>query len=128
MLPLIENFISNNRDSDGTDNEKSHLFRVALAAFIIMIAGTLLYPDTFTSAGFRLGSFRISALALLFFIAAPPVLAYALSRRGALTPGIIDAALLLMVGFMTIRGFAAATNGNEMGLVAAFAVYTILLY
>jgi len=128
MLHRAETFASINRDSDGSVREKSLLFRVALAAFIIMIVGTLLYPDTFTRVGLRVGPFRISALALLFFIAAPPVFAYAWSRRGALKPGIIDAALLLMVGFMTIRGFAAATNGNELGLDAAIAVYTLLVY
>ncbi|MHB9111526.1 MAG: O-antigen ligase family protein [Thermoleophilia bacterium] len=128
MLYFTETIASSNREKDGPAGEKSHLFRMALTAFIIVIAGTLLYPDTFTRAGLRVGPFRISALALLFFIVAPPVFAFAWSRRGSLKPGIVDVALLLMVGFMVIRGFAAATNGNELGLDAAFAVYTLLLY
>src|SRR3990170_2884580 len=105
MLYLTGTIASNSREKDRLPGEKSYLFRVALTALIIMIAGTLLYPDTFTRAGLRIGSFRISALALLFFIAAPPVFAYVWRRRGVLKPGIIDVALLLMVGFMTIRGF-----------------------
>lgn len=108
--------------------DDGRLFIVALTALMVMVAGTLLYPETFVSVGLRVGPFRISPMAVLFIIAGPPVSWYFWTHRKELRPGLIDVTLPLCLVFVTVRGLLAATNGNELGLVIAFTCYVLLLY
>jgi O-antigen ligase len=120
-MNLSENISAYRRD-DG------RLFVAALAALMLMVAGTLLYPETFISVGLRVGPFRISPLAMLFVIAAPPVGWYYWIHRKELRPGLIDIALPLSLVFVSVRGLFAATNANELGLAIAYVCYVLLLY
>jgi len=111
-----------------TEGRRDRLFIVALTAFTILLAGTLLYPDTYAKSGVDAGPFHVSLTPILFLLAALPVSLYALRQRHDLVPRALDLILLLLVGYMTIRGVVAATNGNELGLVIAYAAYALLLY
>ncbi len=103
-------------------------FQPALGAVILLLAGTLLYPDTFSSLGFHFDGFRISATLILFIIALPPVGFYAWWLRRSIRLGIIDAFLLAYVAFVTVRGLFAGLHGDELALLVGFACYTIMLY
>jgi len=108
--------------------EDGRLFNVALAVLMLMVAGTLLYPETFISVGLMAGPFRISPMAVLFMIAAPPIIWYSWIHRRHIRPGIFDVGLLISLVFITARGLFAVTNGNELGLVVAYICYVLLLY
>ena len=95
---------------------------------ILLLAGTLLYPDTFSSLGFHFGGFRISSTLILFIIALPPVGFYTWRQRRSIHLGMIDALLLAYLVFMTVRGLFAGLHGNDLALLVGFAGYTIMLY
>ncbi|MBE0428979.1 MAG: O-antigen ligase family protein [Thermoleophilia bacterium] len=112
----------------GREGRRSHM--AALWTLVLLVAGTIAYPDTFVYAALRAGSLRISPLGLLFAIATPAVLwrLWICRNRQALSPQIIDLMLAVYIAFITIRGMAAASNANQLGLVLAFAGYVLLVY
>lgn len=107
---------------------QERLFVAAVASLLVLISGTLLYPDTFASAGFNIGPFRASPLSMLFIIAAPAVLLNAWVNRHFLTMRILDVMLLAMTTFFTVRGLLATDEANLAGLTLAVAAYSLLLY
>lgn len=109
--------------------ENKVLFNVSLLAFMLMVAGTLLYPDTFARIGIHLGPFRLSATGGLLVLAAPPVTWYIFLNLKQLRLRLIDAAVLSSTIFVTVRGLAANhNNANLLGLTLALAGYILIVY
>lgn len=108
--------------------EKWHLYQAALVSLILLVAATLLYPDTYLTLGISAGPFRISGLAILYFLAAPAVIWFISAEIGWLKASVVDVFLLLTMAYVGLRGAQAAQNGNDLGLVAAYVSYALLLY
>ena len=100
----------------------------ALASLVLVIIGTLSYPDTFVSVGLHVGSIRVSPMGLEFIIAAPALFWFAIRHRSLIHWGSLDTLLVITLIYVTVRGMTAATNGNELGLVFAFTAYILMLY
>lgn len=108
--------------------KRDPLYLAALFSLALLVAGTLLYPDTLVSAGWHFGSIRISPMGILFILALPATGWYCWTRRAGMNWGLLDLLLLLTLLFVGIRGLAAVNNGNELGLVVAMVGYVSLLY
>lgn len=108
--------------------ERNHLESVALVSLLVLVGGTLLYPDTFTSAGIHLASLRLGVLALLFIVTAPQVLACVWINRNRLNPGVLDTALVVTLAYFLLRGLIAAREPNIVGLTGAYFLYALLLF
>lgn len=104
------------------------LFNVALVTIVILVAATLLYPESYSSLKLSIGGVRIIPMLVLFALAASPVAFYLWRHRRKLHLGTIDLALLANVCFVTVTGLLFATSASNMGLVLALAGYTVLLY
>jgi hypothetical protein len=115
-------------DSSQNRSGQGRLFLAALAALVLLLAGTLLYPDTMTNAGLRLGQLRISPLGVLMVLALPPVAFYVWNSRHQLSFQMLDFLLLTGLAFLTIRGAAAAVTANGLLLVVAYTAYALLSY
>lgn len=109
-------------------NRNNPLLIVALASLMVLIAGTLLYPDSFSDVALHLGPVRISAVAILFVISAPAVLLFLFRQRQQLRLRSFDVAILAVIGYMTVRGLLADNPVNLRGLTLAYACYVLVLY
>lgn len=112
----------------GTNGPGSAGRLAALASLMLLVAGTLVYPDPFVTVGFHLGSFRVSPMGLLFVAAAPALTWFSLRHRYLIKGSMIDIMLSITLLFIGTRGLMEASTGNELGLVVAFVAYIILLY
>ena len=115
-------------DSSQNRSGQGRLFLAALAALLLLLAGTILYPDTMTSAGLHVGGLRLSPLGVLMVLALPPVSLYIWKNRSSLRFQALDVFLLGGLAFLGIRGAAAATTSNGVALVFAYCVYALLCY
>jgi hypothetical protein len=106
----------------------SRLYKAALLSMVLLVGGTLAYPDTFVRLGLRIGPFRVSPLGVLFVLAAPAITWFAWTHRSWLKWRLVDLFLLALMLFVLVRGVVAATNGNQAGLVGAYVGYALLLY
>lgn len=102
--------------------------KAALVSLIMLVAVTLLFPDTFTNVGFRVGPLRLSPLSITLAIATPAVALFAWKQRHKLTLRPLDLFLLASFIFVTVRGGIAADTANGLGLVIAYMAYALLLY
>ena len=100
----------------------------ALSSLVLLVAGTLLFPDTFTSVGVYVGPVRLSPLGILLVLAAPPITIHVWKRRHSLTFQALDGFLLATMAYVAVRGIAAADTANGVGLVLAFTAYVLVLF
>ena len=107
---------------------RERLFWPALISILILFSGTMLYPDTFTDVKEHIGPFKVSAVGILFILAAPVVTVYFWRNRHDIRFRGLDALLIATITFVTARGMAAQNSLNGMALVGAFAGYSLLLY
>ena len=105
------------------------LLIVATGSLLFLVAGTLLFPDTFSSAGLRVGGIRLSPISILFALAAPQIAVFILAQRHKLTFGLLDFFLLTSTAFVLIRGvFANDSQVNTLALVLGYSAYTLIIY
>lgn len=105
------------------------LLIVATGSLLLLVAGTLLFPDTFSSAGLRVGGIRLSPISILFALAAPQIAVFILAQRQKLTFGLLDFFLLTSTSFVLLRGIIANdSSANELALVLGYSAYTLIIY
>lgn len=104
------------------------LNKAALTALLVLVGGTVLYPDTFIESALYVGPARLSPLGVLFALTAPLLIFIAWRRRRYMRARPVDAVLFASITFIAARGVLAAENANELGLVLAFAAYILVLY
>ena len=108
--------------------EKNDFFKPAIISLSLLIAGTLLYPDTFSSLSLKYGPIRISMMLVLFLLTAPMIVIFISQSTGMLRLRLVDYFLIGSIVYITFRGLAASSNANVTGLTLANACYVILLY
>ncbi|MBE0428968.1 MAG: O-antigen ligase family protein [Thermoleophilia bacterium] len=111
-----------------TDDCRSRRCLAGLWALTILLAGILLYPDTYADAGLRLGSLRLSPLSLVFAVTAPPIVYFIFSARKKLTLSLLDAVLIGTSLFLVTRGLLAVSNPNAAALLLAYFAYAGVAY
>lgn len=107
----------------------SRMYTAALASLVILVAGTLLFPDTFANVRYHLGPIRISVLTVLFVLAAPSIFLYALANRDKVNIRALDFFLVAIMLYIIIR-VALATHQADAGtlMTVAYAAYALVLY
>jgi len=111
-----------------SDNREDGLNRAALSALVVLVAGTLLFPDTLAEVGFHVGPLRISPLGILFVLTAPAVLLLIWRERSSLKLQALDVTLLVAIAYITSRGLLAENTTSAKGLVIAYSGYVLVLY
>ncbi|MHB9053003.1 MAG: O-antigen ligase family protein [Thermoleophilia bacterium] len=107
---------------------EKNLFLAALVSLILLLAVTLLYPDTLIRSAFKYGGVRISPLGVGFALCVPAVIAYFWRQRASLHFQLLDLFILGSLLYITVRGAAAASTVNGLFLVLAYAGYALLNY
>ncbi|MHB1270928.1 MAG: O-antigen ligase family protein [Thermoleophilia bacterium] len=110
------------------DNREDGLNMAALSALVVLVAGTLLFPDTLAEVGFHVGPLRISPLGILFVLTTPAVLLLIWRERSSLKLQVLDVTLLVAIAYITSRGLLAENTTSAKGLVIAYSGYVLVLY
>lgn len=95
---------------------------------LVLISGTVLFPDTFTDAGLHLGPLRISVTMLLYMLTAPQIIFCIWRCQGDLSRRLIDILFITAILFITTRGLLAADQVNVYGLTLAYGAYSLLAF
>src|SRR5665648_317885 len=111
-----------------TSNE-NFLYIAALVSLGTLLAGTVLFPDTFASVDRHIGPVRVSALSVLLAVAAPSISLYAFTRRRELTIRTLDIFFVAFLVYIFMREALSASQENGGALLTlAYAAYAFLLY
>ena len=95
----------------------SRLYKAALASLALLLAGTLLYPDTYVNADWHIGPIRVSVLSVLLVVAAPSILLYMFAQRREITIRALDYLLVSFMAYIFIREVLAASQANGEALL-----------
>ncbi|MHB8858048.1 MAG: O-antigen ligase family protein [Thermoleophilia bacterium] len=107
---------------------EKNLFMAALVSLILLLAVTLLYPDTLISRAIVFAGVRISPLGVGFALCAPAVIAYFWKQRASLDFQLLDLFIVGSLSYITVRGAVAASTANGIFLVLAYAAYALVNY
>lgn len=111
-----------------TSNE-NFLYIAALVSLGTLLAGTVLFPDTYASVDGHIGPVRVSALSVLLAVAAPSISLYAFTRRRELTIRTLDIFFVAFLVYIFMREALSASQENGGALLTlAYAAYAFLLY
>lgn len=112
-----------------TNSSKKKRSVVAFSSLMLLVSGSLLYPDTMTNVSYYIGAIRFSPLLILFLISAPVITFYVYKERYRFPARLLDAFFVSTIVYIVARGLIASTGDTNLtGLVLAYGGYSVVIY
>lgn len=101
-------------------------YSAALFSVVVLVAGTLLFPDTYANVGYHIGPIRISVLRILLIATFPSIIIFTIYHRGMVKVRAFDFFLVSTMIYINLRVVLATHQANPWP--PTLAAHVLVLY